>query len=100
MSNLRILLLLSLAALADSACSAEPVDHVAMIKSLNAEDVKKGAALYAQHCVSGHGKDGNVVVNPLARRFAKDAGNFYFSQSFAFLRAAPEAGRAPGAAGE
>ena len=52
--------------------AAEPIDHVATIKELNNDDAKKGRELYAVHCSSCHGKDGDLALNPLARRFAKD----------------------------
>ena len=54
------------------AAQAEGLDHVGMIKSLRHGDAKAGRALYALHCTSCHGKDGDLALNPLARRFAKD----------------------------
>lgn len=54
------------------ALSQEKIDHVATIKSLSNGDAKKGQQLYTVHCASCHGKDGNLALNPLARRFAKD----------------------------
>ena len=54
------------------ALSQEKIDHVATIKSLSNSDAKKGQQLYTVHCASCHGKDGNLALNPLARRFAKD----------------------------
>ena len=50
----------------------ESFDHVATIKALDNDDAKKGRELYAVHCSSCHGKDGDLALNPLARRFAKD----------------------------
>ena len=52
--------------------AAEPIDHVATIKELNNDDTKKGRELYAVQWSSCHGKDGDLALNPLARRFAKD----------------------------
>lgn len=66
----RILQILALS----GAClaGAEPIDHAATIKGLHQADAKKGRALYALHCASCHGKDGDLATNPLARRFARD----------------------------
>lgn len=50
--------------------------HVATIKALRYDDAKKGRELYALHCASCHGNDGNLALNPLARRFAKDEFKF------------------------
>jgi len=47
-------------------------DHVAAIKSLGPEDVEKGRGLYAKFCASCHGQQGDLALNPLARRFARD----------------------------
>ena len=58
--------------LPDVALSQEKIDHVATIKSLSNGDATKGQQLYTVHCASCHGKDGNLALNPLARRFAKD----------------------------
>ena len=66
------LVLASIAALAHAAGAAEPLDHEATIKGLRHGDAKAGRALYALHCASCHGKDGDLALNPLARRFAKD----------------------------
>lgn len=59
-----------------AATFAEDIDHVAMIKGLRDGDSKKGRELYALHCAACHGQDGNLALNPLARRFAKDEFKF------------------------
>jgi hypothetical protein len=51
---------------------ADPFDHVAAIVGLDDEDKQAGSQLYTVHCAACHGKDGNLTLNPLARRFAKD----------------------------
>ncbi len=56
--------------------AAEEVDHVAAIKGLRYADQKAGRALYALNCASCHGAKGELALNPLARRFAKDAFKF------------------------
>ena len=50
----------------------ERIDHVGLIKSLGDNDAKVGQAIYRTHCASCHGQDGELALNPLARRFAKD----------------------------
>lgn len=50
----------------------EPVDHVSIIQGLGDADAKAGQQLYALHCAACHGIDGDLALNPLARRFAKD----------------------------
>lgn len=52
--------------------SAEAFDHSATIKALRDSDARAGGALYALNCAACHGKDGDLALNPLARRFAKD----------------------------
>lgn len=47
-------------------------DHVTAIKSLGPEDMDKGKELYAKFCASCHGQQGDLTLNPLARRFASD----------------------------
>lgn len=47
-------------------------DHVTAIKKLTPADAVAGKELYALHCAACHGKEGNLALNPLARRFAKD----------------------------
>ncbi|MEC7357503.1 MAG: cytochrome c, partial [Verrucomicrobiota bacterium] len=71
---MRLLQLFSLAILftVTEIKAAEPIDHVVTIKELNNDDAKKGHELYTVHCSSCHGKDGDLALNPLARRFAKD----------------------------
>lgn len=66
-----LILLASFAATLISS-AAEPFDHAATIKALRPGDANSGRALYALHCASCHGKDGDLALNPLARRFAKD----------------------------
>ena len=39
-------------------------------------DQKAGRALYALNCASCHGAKGELALNPLARRFAKDEFKF------------------------
>ena len=55
-----------------AAAQAEPFDHAGTIRGLRHPDAQAGRALYALHCASCHGKDGDLALNPLARRFAKD----------------------------
>ncbi len=52
--------------------NAQGFDHAAAIQGLEEEDAKAGRRLYALHCAACHGKDGDLALNPLARRFAKD----------------------------
>ena len=59
-----------------AALAQEKVDHVATIKGLRYGDQKSGRALYALNCASCHGAKGELALNPLARRFAKDAFKF------------------------
>ena len=54
----------------------ETVDHVGILKGLRYGDQKAGRALYALNCASCHGAKGELALNPLARRFAKDAFKF------------------------
>ena len=55
---------------------AHAADHAAMIQSLGEYDAKAGAKLYILHCAACHGEDGNLALNPLARRFTKDTLKF------------------------
>ena len=50
--------------------AAEGIDHEETIRALRDGDAEAGRALYALHCASCHGKEGDLAVNPLARRFA------------------------------
>ncbi len=68
----RLIALLLFAAIPAPKSAADDFDHVAAIKGLRDGDSKKGRELYATHCVSCHGKDGKLALNPLARRFAAD----------------------------
>ena len=52
--------------------AADPFDHVRAIQGLDDADATAGQKLYALHCASCHGIDGDLALNPLARRFAKD----------------------------
>ncbi|MED5418944.1 MAG: cytochrome c [Verrucomicrobiota bacterium] len=52
--------------------AAEGIDHEETIRALRDGEAKAGRALYALHCASCHGKEGDLAVNPLARRFAVD----------------------------
>ena len=51
---------------------SEEMDHVETIKALRYPDAKAGRELYNLHCVSCHGPEGKLAINPLARRFAAD----------------------------
>ena len=52
--------------------AVETFDHAAAIQSMDDEDARAGGKLYTLHCAACHGEDGNLALNPLARRFAKD----------------------------
>ena len=54
----------------------EELDHVETIKTLRYADAKAGQELYNLHCVSCHGQEGKLAINPLARRFAADEFKF------------------------
>lgn len=50
----------------------ESIDHGTFIKAMGSNDAKRGGQLYSVHCSSCHGKEGDLALNPLARRFGKD----------------------------
>ena len=52
--------------------AVESIDHSAYIKAMGSNEVKRGSQLYSVHCSSCHGKEGDLALNPLARRFGKD----------------------------
>ncbi len=72
----RLPFIVCVAVVGTALAAEEPFDHAATIKGLRHGDVKAGRALYALHCASCHGKDGDLALNPLARKFAKDEFKF------------------------